>query len=102
MLTVYNMVFVASFCAKCFAVQIILNNFEVLFLSIVEYTMNKISIITTKKFRRMPELISLISIKKVNAVINTIQTCSQRMDFGPKIRLFSKKYLTLHIYMQIV
>ena len=46
------MVFITSFCAKCFAVQIILNNFEVLFQSIVDYRMNKIDIITSKAFRR--------------------------------------------------
>ena len=46
------MVFITSFCAKCFAVQIILNNFEVLFQSIVDYRMNKIDIIISKVFRR--------------------------------------------------
>ena len=51
------MVFIISFCAKCFAVQIILNNFEVLFQSFVDYRMNKIDIITSKVSHRkmMPE-----------------------------------------------
>lgn len=46
------MVFITSFCAKCFAVQIILNNFEVLFQSIVDYRMNKNDIITSKASHR--------------------------------------------------